>query len=110
MANLGDDTWQHPLTEGLRRAERLRRYCLRGLGLESLRVVWECELVGQTVETVRRVASWLRQGADAEEASSGGEDTVDRMELLTVAEEKVRYRIDSYEDKPRAGVSVANEG
>lgn len=98
--------WNRKFADTVKRDRRVKRALERN-GWRVL-VVWECELLGQTVETVQRVASWLRQDTDAA-ASSGEEDRIDRTKLLAVAEEKVRYRIDSYDDKPQEDVSNAPE-
>lgn len=55
-------------------------------------VVWECELIRQTIETIERVACWLGQ----EKAAA---DSVQRKQLLMAAEEKIRYRIDRPEKR-----------
>lgn len=62
-------------------------------------VVWECELVNHTVETIQRVALWLTQGTAAGKQYRYAEQAVNRGQLLAVAEEKVRYRIASYDKK-----------
>lgn len=62
-------------------------------------VVWECELVNYTIETVGKVARWLRHETAAADQFRYDEPAVDRGELLAVAEEKVRYRIASYNEK-----------
>jgi len=62
-------------------------------------VVWECELVKHTVETIERVARWLRYGAKAVDQFRYEELAVDRSKLLAVAEKRVRYRISSYAKK-----------
>jgi DNA mismatch endonuclease (patch repair protein) len=102
------DFWNEKFANTVKRDRRVKRALERN-GWRVL-VVWECELLGQMVEIVWRVATWLRQDANAEEASSGAKYVVDRTELLAVAEEKVRYRIDSYGDKPQQGASDAAEG
>jgi DNA mismatch endonuclease, patch repair protein len=101
------DFWNEKFANTVKRDRRVKR-ALERSGWRVL-VVWECELIDRTVETVRRVASWLRQGVDAESARNSAEDAVDRVELLAVAEEKVRYRIDSYGDKPQQGDPSATE-
>lgn len=81
-------------------AENVERDCRAKQELEKrgwrVQVVWECELAKDTVETIRRVADWLRQEADGKPAQFSCE--LNRKELLSVAEEKVRYRIASYGD------------
>ena len=72
-------------------------------------VVWECELVNHTVETIQRVAVWLRHETAAANQFRYDELVVDRRELLSVAEKKVRYRIASYDEKPDLSDSGAHE-
>jgi len=57
-------------------------------------VVWECQLIRNTVETVEQVAQAIRGSLQAPSSSQYPRLDLDRKELLTVAEEKVRYRID----------------
>ncbi len=88
--------WTRKFAENVERDRRVERD-LAGRGWRVM-VVWECELVTRTVETVARVARWLRQGNAAASPFLYDEPVVDRTELLAVAEEKVRYRIDSYDE------------
>ena len=72
-------------------------------------VVWECELVNHTVETIERVARWLRHEAATADRFRFDNPVVDRGELLAVAEEKVRYRIASYDEKQELSGSESLE-
>ncbi len=81
--------------------EKRDRDSIRDLGERGWRVlvVWECELLKSTRKTLDLVASWLRglrRTADPEEYPSL---TIQSKELLAVAERKIRYRIDNYEDR-----------
>jgi DNA mismatch endonuclease (patch repair protein) len=82
------DFWLKKFAENVER-DRQARSKIENLGWRIM-VVWECELNLHTVETIQRVADWLKQGI------YGDYDSMSRKELLAVAEEKVRYRIDSY--------------
>lgn len=90
--------WTRKFAENIER-DRRREGELTALGWRVM-VVWECELVNRTIETIQRVALWLIQGASGATRFRYDDLTVHRMELLTVAEEKVRYRIAGY-DKTR---------
>lgn len=86
--------WASKFAENVERDRRVMD-AIRQQGWRTL-IVWECELVGDTTETVARVAAWLREGR--EPAEQGYRYTAaDRRELLSVAEGKVRYRIDRYD-------------
>jgi DNA mismatch endonuclease, patch repair protein len=91
------DFWTRKF-EGNRERDRKREAELRALGWR-VRVVWECQLRDRTVETIADTAAWL-EAADAAGAENAGEavsydlSSVNRGDLLKVAEEKVRYRID----------------
>ncbi|MCI0667813.1 MAG: very short patch repair endonuclease [Methylococcaceae bacterium] len=63
-------------------------------------IVWECELTRHTVETIRRIARRIKQGAGCADDLCYHDSEVHRSELLGVAEEKVRYRLASYDEKP----------
>jgi DNA mismatch endonuclease (patch repair protein) len=87
------DFWERKFTENVERDRRTIRE-LEKLGWRIL-VVWECELARHTVETIQRVAYWLRQRNVCDDY------VMNRNELLAIAEKKVRYRISSYNDKPK---------
>jgi DNA mismatch endonuclease (patch repair protein) len=89
--------WTRKFADNMERDRRTERD-LAGRGWRVM-VVWECELVTRTVETVGRVARWLRQGNGATSPFLYDEPVVDRGELLAVAEEKIRYRIASYDER-----------
>jgi DNA (cytosine-5)-methyltransferase 1 len=99
--------WTRKFAENVERDRRTERQLTR----RSWRVlvVWECELLNHTVETVQRVALWLRHETAAADQSRYDEPVVDRRELLSVAEKKVRYRIASYDEKPDLRDSGARE-
>jgi len=86
------DFWDKKFTENVERDRRIIRQ-LENLGWRIL-VVWECELTKKAVETIQRVTFWLGQG----NLCYNGEVT--QHELLSVAEEKIRYRISSYDNDP----------
>jgi DNA mismatch endonuclease (patch repair protein) len=103
--------WAAKFAENVQRDGQKTRE-LELLGWRTL-VVWECELVMRTPETIRRVAAWLRQGRPCAAGPSDDARVVDRGALLAVAEEKVRYRIASYDGRPKlksdSGASEARE-
>lgn len=85
------DFWKKKFSQNIERDRRIVRE-LENLGWRVL-VVWECELIEKTVETVYRVAYWLRQ-ANVTNCSE-----ILKKDLLSVAEKKVRFRISSYDEK-----------
>jgi DNA mismatch endonuclease (patch repair protein) len=99
--------WAAKFAENVQRDRRNIRE-LELLGWRTL-VVWECELVNRTAETIRRVADKLRQGRLRAAGRSDDAWVVDRGALLAVAEAKVRYRIASYDDRPEVSDSGATE-
>lgn len=74
-----------------------------------VRVVWECDLLRNTVEVIQQVSSWLRQEDAAAAEPPSASPTVDRKTLLAIAEDRVRYRIASYEDHQDTDDSVSAE-
>jgi len=66
-------------------------------------VVWQCDLLKHTTETIQTVALWLARGNTSADHFDYGEPTLPRGELLEVAEKKVRYRIDSYSKRQCLG-------
>lgn len=92
--------WQEKFDRNVARDRRNRRQ-LGKLGWR-VRVVWECELMKNTVATVEKTAAWLRQTPPA--AKRGGaryEDSpLDCKTLLAVAEEKVEYRLGKGRQRP----------
>jgi DNA mismatch endonuclease, patch repair protein len=99
--------WTKKFAENTERDGRVERE-LTGRGWR-VTVVWECELIGETVETVRRVATWLREGAPAADRTRYHRPDVDRDALLAVAEKKVRYRLAAYDEKQGEGDSGADK-
>ena len=85
--------WQEKLDRNTTRDARNQR-ALQDAGWRVF-VVWECELLRDTVATIERVAKWLR--ADTPAARPYKPANLDRRTLLKVAEAKVRYRIDRYD-------------
>jgi predicted amidohydrolase len=99
------DFWAAKFAENIERDRRVQERLAR-MGWRVL-VVWECELTGyRTLETIRNVAHWLT-GNDT--ADSGEtiyvESLIERKTLLESAENKVRYRIASYQKKKQFGDS-----
>ncbi len=87
--------WSAKFQRNVARDER-NRLALREQGWKVV-VVWECELYRDTLATVERVVAAL-----AEKAGDGAKPypsvaSLDRRDLLKVAEQKVRYRLDKYE-------------
>lgn len=92
--------WTAKFAENVERDRRKERE-LQDLGWRVL-VVWECELIECTVETIRRVALWL-EGATGDDEFRYDASRVDRGKLLAMAEEKVRYRLASHDgEKPES--------
>ena len=67
---------------------------LQALGWRVL-VLWECELINKTEETVSKAAQWIRQDENTDSQAPSGTYDIERRELLSVAEKKVQYRIKS---------------
>ena len=99
--------WTRKFAENMERDRRTERQ-LTGRGWR-VKVVWECELVNHTVETIQGVALWLHHETAVADQFSYDELVVDRGELLSVAEKKVRYRMASYDEKPDLSDSGAPE-
>lgn len=99
--------WTGKFAENIERDRKTEERLVAG-GWQVM-VVWECELINHTVETIRNVALWLTENTAAADQSRYGKAIVRRSELLAVAEEKVRYRIDTYEKKLEPGNSGPTE-
>ncbi len=89
--------WTQKFTNNTERDRRVVRELI-GEGWRVM-VVWECELKKQTVETIQRVKAWLIDGRIATDQIRDVEQTIDRGVLLSIAEDKVHYRINSYNEK-----------
>jgi DNA mismatch endonuclease, patch repair protein len=92
------DFWEKKFAENVERDHRSIRQ-LESLGWRVL-VAWECELTRKTVETICRVAFWLSK------SNAYNFVGVKQHELLSVAEQKMRYRISSYENDPELNESI----
>lgn len=101
------DFWTRKFAENIKRDQVIERD-LRNRGWRVM-VVWECELVRNTVETIEKVAGWLHEGKVATGRVLYSARVVDRGTLLAVAEAKVRYRIATYDDKPEPNGSEGPE-
>ncbi len=89
--------WTGKFAENLKR-DRLVEGELGSQGWRVM-VVWECELVNRTGETIAKVAIWLRE-SNAESNFPSYQERVLEHQLLAVAERKVRYRIAKYTERP----------
>ncbi len=94
--------WEEKFARNVAR-DRRNRADLKKLGWRVL-VVWECELLKKTVETVGKVAEWLREEDEPQPKKRKGvrydESSVDRRAILSLAEEKVEYRLSKGRAKP----------
>jgi len=90
--------WLAKFSENVQRDER-NRIELERRGWRVL-VVWECELVNSTTDTIRTVAEWLAEERPSDAEHPHGYEVVDRNTVLRVAESKVRDRIASYGNTP----------
>ncbi|MBI3944957.1 MAG: DNA mismatch endonuclease Vsr [Armatimonadetes bacterium] len=57
-------------------------------------VVWECDLMKRTVETIQEAADAIRGNRRDPAPPQYRQPTLERKDLLAVAEGRVRYRID----------------
>lgn len=99
--------WTRKFTENVERDRRMERE-LAARGWRVM-VVWECELLHHTVETIGRVAQWLRHANNPSTQSVRYASAMNRDEILAVAERKVRYRIAAYDEKREPGGSETAE-
>jgi len=90
--------WTGKFAENVKRDQRAER-AIAERGWRVM-VVWECELIERTVETVQKVALWLSRGVAAARRPGYDAAIINREKLLAVAEKKVRYRIASYGGEP----------
>jgi hypothetical protein len=100
--------WTRKFAENVERDRRIEEQLVAS-GWRVM-VVWECELMKETIETIRKVALWLSHGAASGVRFHYDESVMDRGRLLSVAEDRVRYRISSYKKKPHANVPKREEG
>jgi len=105
------DFWVDKFAENVERDRRIEEQ-LADAGWRVM-VVWECELIKETIETIRKVALWLARGNTPGVPFRYDETVMDRVRLLSVAEKRVKYRIDSYkkkQKKPRASLRKGEKG
>ena len=101
------DFWARKFAENIERDLRTEEQLVVS-GWRVL-VVWQCELVKRTIETIQKVALWLNQGTASGVQFRYGELIMSREELLAVAEKRVRFRITSYDKRPNLGGSEGEE-
>ena len=102
------DFWMRKFTENVERDRRIEEQLIAG-GWRVM-VVWECELIKETIETIRKVALWLKHGTASGVRFHYDEPLMDRGLLLSVAEKRVSYRIGSYKKKPHTNVPKGKGG
>lgn len=99
--------WEEKFARNVAR-DRRNRAELKKLGWR-VRVVWECELLKDTAATVVAAAEWLREEGPAtrpqgrakrKQQARYDESSVDRRAILSLAEEKVEYRLSKGRPKP----------
>lgn len=93
--------WREKFETNRRRDQRNLRE-LRKIGWRA-KAVWECDLIDRTIPTILAVAEWLEGDGRCQHRKKRQVSYLDRdrksesrSEILRVAEERVRYRIDSY--------------
>lgn len=97
--------WRAKFAENVAR-DRRNEQALAEQGWRVM-AVWECELTDHTTETIRKVAQWLT-GAAGDDGFRYDTSIVQRDVLLAMADKKVRYRIDAYDEQPdSSGASKA---
>lgn len=95
--------WEEKFARNLARDRRIRTE-LKKLGWRVL-VVWECELMKDTVATVEKTAAWLRDDGPARLKSQRkpiryDDSPLDRRSLISLAEARVEYRLSQGRRKP----------
>ncbi len=92
MPNTNPGFWTKKFAENLERDAR----AVESLSNEgwTVLVVWECELMKRTTETIEKVAHAIRSSLPTVPPRGGQRLHLRRKDLLTIAERKVRYRID----------------
>ncbi len=101
------DFWMRKFAENVERDLRSEEQ-LVAAGWRVM-VVWECELIKQTIETIRKVWLWLNQATASSMPTHFDEPVTDRGRLLSVAEKRVKYRISSYK-KPHTSLPKGEKG
>jgi len=86
--------WEKKFSENTERDRRVFETLTRQ-GWKVI-VVWECDLSKKTVETIANVARELQENAGAQPMVRYRQTDLKRDNLLKVAEDKIRYRINSY--------------
>lgn len=97
MPKTNVDFWKKKFADNEERDQRNQRQLVER-GWRVL-VVWECELLNHTVETLDRVAHWLCRESVSGKLLNYDGSNMDRRKLLVAAEKKVRYRIEAYDEK-----------
>jgi DNA mismatch endonuclease, patch repair protein len=85
--------WINKFSENVQRDTRAVE-ALTQVGWKVM-IAWECELMNNTIETIEKVAHAIRSNLHTLSQPQYRQVDLERKELLTAAEEKVRYRIDN---------------
>jgi DNA mismatch endonuclease, patch repair protein len=92
MPKNNESFWANKFSENVQRDAKVVEALSRA-GWKVL-IVWECELMKETIETIEKVAQAIRSNLHTHSPHRYRELGLERKDLLAVAEEKVRYRID----------------
>jgi len=86
--------WEKKFSENTRRDGRV----LETLSKQGWKVivVWECDLSKKTVETIAKVAWELQENLGSQPKVQYQQTNLKREKLLKIAENRVRYRLNSY--------------
>jgi DNA mismatch endonuclease (patch repair protein) len=92
MPKSNESFWASKFAENVQRDEK----AVDALSREGWKVlvVWECELTKKPMETIENIAQAIRSNLHITSPHEYLQLDLEKRELLTAAEEKVRYRID----------------
>jgi len=91
MPKSNESFWTKKFSENLQR-DAMAVEALSQKGWKVI-IVWECELMNKTIETIEKVAQAIRSNLHTRSQHQYRQFDMARKELLTAAEQKVRYRI-----------------
>jgi len=91
MPKSNESFWTKKFSENLQR-DAMAVEALSQKGWKVI-IVWECELMNKTIETIEKVAQAIGSNLHTRSQHQYRQFDMARKELLTAAEQKVRYRI-----------------
>jgi DNA mismatch endonuclease (patch repair protein) len=108
MPSTNQEFWSNKFSATIKRDSRVLRE-LHAHGWRTI-VIWECQLEGNTISTIKTVVNWLSLTKNSGSSSLDIGNTINKAALIRTAAEKVRSRTSRYSTlEPLASPTAASK-